>query len=55
MSGGQERDCDACGGTGLTDKTQHTVDLDENGHQVHVQRSFVSSCTHCSGAGKVSG
>ncbi|MEU4212360.1 hypothetical protein AB0F13_20570 [Streptomyces sp. NPDC026206] len=55
MTGGQEQNCCACDGTGLTDKQQHTVELDANGKQVHATHDFTSSCSQCSGTGKVSG
>ncbi|MFC4518192.1 hypothetical protein [Streptomyces ehimensis] len=52
MAGEQEQQCDACKGDGLTEKEQHSVELDENGNQVAVAHRFVSSCTHCGGSGK---
>lgn len=55
MSGGQEQMCNACDGAFVTDKEQHSVELDEYGHQVPVVRRFTSPCTQCHGTGKVSG
>ncbi|WKU46633.1 hypothetical protein Q3V23_22680 [Streptomyces sp. VNUA116] len=55
MSGEQEQTCYACSGDGLTEKTQHSVELDEHGNQVSVTHSFISPCSQCSGTGKVSG
>ncbi|MBO0657340.1 MULTISPECIES: hypothetical protein [Streptomyces] len=51
MSGGRERKCGACNGDAVTEKEQHSVELDENGNQVAVTHRFVSACSHCSGTG----
>ncbi|WP_320775835.1 hypothetical protein [Streptomyces sp. CRN 30] len=46
-----EQPCGACEGTGVTEHTLHTVELDEDGNQVPVDRSWTGPCSACHGTG----
>ncbi|WP_165854447.1 hypothetical protein [Streptomyces sp. V2] len=47
-----DQPCSACGGTGLTEHVEHTVEIDENGNQKPVERRWTGPCGRCSGSGK---
>ncbi|MEW2625645.1 hypothetical protein [Streptomyces sp. NPDC048106] len=50
MSGDQP--CGACGGSGLTEHTEHTVEIDKDGNQVPATRSWTGACGACHGSGQ---
>ncbi|MEU3032735.1 hypothetical protein ACPCBC_32940 [Streptomyces incarnatus] len=50
MSGDQP--CGARGGGGPTRHTEHTVELDKDGSQVPVTRSWTGPCGTCHGSGQ---
>lgn len=47
--------CPACGGQRVTEKIEHTVELDANGNQVPKVNRYLSPCGRCGGAGVVTG
>ncbi|MDT3400441.1 hypothetical protein RKE29_28180 [Streptomyces sp. B1866] len=49
----EDQACPGCGGTGLTDHTEHSVETDEDGQQKPVVRSWIGSCSVCNGTGVV--
>ncbi|WP_186767972.1 hypothetical protein [Streptomyces qinzhouensis] len=46
-----DQPCTACGGTGLTEHEQHTIELDENDRQKPVVHRWTGACNRCSGSG----
>lgn len=44
--------CSKCGGQGVTDREEHTVELDEHGNQVPVIRHSTQQCDMCGGTGE---
>ncbi|WP_178880230.1 hypothetical protein [Streptomyces acidiscabies] len=52
MSDQDQPPCNACGGSGLTEHEQHTVETDENGNQKPVVHRFTGACGRCGGTGK---
>ncbi|MER5495255.1 hypothetical protein ACSMX9_15680 [Streptomyces sp. LE64] len=44
--------CPACGGTGLTEHEQHTVETDEEGSQTPLVRRWTGACGTCTGTGQ---
>ncbi|MEV7756071.1 hypothetical protein [Streptomyces griseofuscus] len=42
----------SCGGGGLAEHTEHAVELDKDGDQVRVMRSWTGSCGACHGSGQ---
>lgn len=51
----QQALCPACGGRGVTEKREHTVDRNETGEQVPCVRNYISPCTMCGGSRVVAG
>lgn len=45
--------CYGCGGSGGTQKTEATVELDEEGGMVSRTNTFWSPCSQCQGSGTV--
>lgn len=50
-----QQPCPRCGGAGVTEKVEQTVERDENGNMVPKRHSYISQCTHCGGKGWVMG
>lgn len=48
-----EKPCYKCAGSGVTEKTEHTVVTDEKGVQTPQKHQFTSPCSACGGSGKV--
>ncbi|MFI8351284.1 hypothetical protein [Streptomyces sp. NPDC085596] len=48
----QEQKCGPCGGSGLTQKTEHRVELDKDGNQIHVPHTYLGPCNACHGSGQ---
>ncbi|MFJ4584032.1 hypothetical protein [Streptomyces echinatus] len=46
-----EQPCGACNGSGLTEHTEHSVEVDKDGVQQHVTRSWTGACSQCHGSG----
>jgi len=47
--------CPACGGTGLTEKEQHTHEVDSQGNLTPQINRFLSACNLCGGSKVVYG
>ncbi|WP_333767280.1 hypothetical protein [Streptomyces sp. IBSBF 2435] len=45
--------CAACGGSGVTEHAEHTVQTGPDGTQTPVVRSWTGSCGTCHGSGTV--
>lgn len=43
--------CPACQGLRVTEHTTVEIDLDENGNQVPVTRTYTAQCNTCHGSG----
>jgi RecJ-like exonuclease len=48
-----EQTCYRCGGAGVVEKQEYTVELDANGNQVPKHHSYLGPCDACGGSGKV--
>lgn len=44
--------CPKCSGQGVTDREEHTVELDENGNPKPVVHHSTQQCDMCGGTGK---
>ncbi|GAA2827138.1 hypothetical protein GCM10010441_59450 [Kitasatospora paracochleata] len=44
-----EQQCPACGGTGVTERTDHTMELDADGKQVPTVHRYTAQCSTCGG------
>ncbi|MFD9127750.1 hypothetical protein [Kitasatospora sp. NPDC059571] len=49
----QPQVCPGCAGQRGTEKVEHTVDRDAQGHQIHREHRYWSPCSRCGGSGVV--
>lgn len=47
----QPQTCQACGGDGVTDHVEHTVEIDKDGNQIPVEHRWMGPCGTCNGSG----
>jgi RecJ-like exonuclease len=53
MAEQQTQRCYACGGTGVVDRTEHTIVTNPDGTTRADQRTVTARCGHCSGSGQI--
>lgn len=48
-----DQPCNACGGSGLTEKVEYTYESDADGREQAVRHAYISACTSCGGSGRI--